>query len=357
MHPLYAVHHQRQHARLRVPAVVDAGAARRSDPRQASWGANITLRGRPPAILIFAPHKTGSTFFTSFLHDVAAHLGLCWYTDNAAFMYSPSDHTKCASPSCGHTGHQRRFESDDRGWGDCTAFTCEQLDVSAAAAQLTDSAMQRSPLSLSAANGFLWGTLRLPPAMRSAMAHVGTGPWQWYVVLHSRHPGDTLVSGYHSFGWTHPASPSASAMQRRAHESRQAAIRNRSVDDYVLSEAADLQRKYNVYFHLMRHPPTGVKLLRSRYEELVTAFPRWLATFVAALSPSYSKETLVATYRYLLRRHANAFSPDGRHKRSVRPGRFSEEVGAATIEALRQSHLKWWTELGYSLETGHGFLR
>ena len=120
MHPLYAVHHQRQHARLRVPAVVDAGAARRSDPRQASWGANITLRGRPPAILIFAPHKTGSTFFTSFLHDVAAHLGLCWYTDNAAFMYSPSDHTKCASPSCGHTGHQRRFESDDRGWGDCS---------------------------------------------------------------------------------------------------------------------------------------------------------------------------------------------------------------------------------------------
>ena len=350
---------------LRAPAVVDERAARSSDPRRTPWGANATLRGRPPAILILAPHKTGSTFFTAFMHDVASLLGLCWYTDNAAFMYAPSDHNKCASPSCGHAGVQRRFGGADRGWGDCTAFTDGQLRAAAAAAATSSGASDgraaaaaapaaeapaaAAALPLSACNGFLWGTLRLPPAMRSAAALLGTGPWQWYVVLHSRHPGDTLVSGYHSFGWTHPASPSASDAQRRAHAARQAAIRNRTVDEYVVSEAPELRRKYAAYAELMQGAPPGVRLVASKYEELVGHFPRWLAGLLAALQPSYDQPTLYALHRALIARHGRAFAPDGRHKRSVRPGRFAAEVSASAVQELRAAHAGWWTEqLGYS---------
>ena len=32
----------------------------------------------PPAILLFAPHKTGSTFFAAFLRDLSKQLELCW---------------------------------------------------------------------------------------------------------------------------------------------------------------------------------------------------------------------------------------------------------------------------------------
>ena len=61
-------------------------------PRQRATAAEPSV----PAILLFAPHKTGSTFFTALMHDLSRLLDLCWYTDNAAFMYAPNDFSKCA---------------------------------------------------------------------------------------------------------------------------------------------------------------------------------------------------------------------------------------------------------------------
>ena len=327
----------------------------------------------PAAILLFAPHKTGSTFFTAFMHDLHKQLDMCWYTDSAAFMYRPKDYSKCSSPSCSHAGAEKAYSADDRGWGDCTHFTSLRIreatecvagadgELSAAssgeisragAADASqggggsagggggggsdDSGSRQAPAGSSscvsshgARHGLLWGPLRLPAAMsaargllplqrpppvapvaeselasdgeivnaalRQARRAVNTqlppqlplllsrGVWQWLVVLHQRHPLDTLVSGYHSFGWTHPAAPGASEAQQRQHEERQAAVRNQSVDAYVLANAAELARKYKPYLELLRAPPASVRVLRSRYEEMVTAFPRWLSALLAAL--------------------------------------------------------------------------
>ena len=95
-----------------------------------------TAHGPPPAVVLFAPHKTASTFFTTFLHDLSRLLGLCWYSDNAAFTYAPSDHAKCAAPSCGHgDGTQRAFEPSDGGWGDCASFAEAQIRVASTCTQ------------------------------------------------------------------------------------------------------------------------------------------------------------------------------------------------------------------------------
>ena len=339
------VRQQALHARFR-PDVIAAPPT--ATPRRATQ--NATLSHQPAAaIVLFAPHKTGSTFFTSFLHDVATHLGLCWYTDNAAFMYSPQDHTKCASPSCGHEGPQRRFDSTDRGWGECTTFTGEMLRATRACTSRSGSSLPSAcpDQSSGAGKGVLWGALRLPGAMRVACDHLGSPPWQWYVVLHSRHPGDTLVSGYHSFGWTHPPPPRASAEQKRAHAARQAAIRNRTVDEYVLTEASDLRRKYVPYSRLLAAPPANVTLIRSKYEELVVDFPRWLGDLLAPLAPSFSPATLASLRAKLLAKHTKALAPDGKHKRSVAPGRFAAEVGVEAAARLRRENAGWWAELGY----------
>lgn len=373
--------------RRAVPAhVVDGGIARPSDPRRVPWGVDVMLSGRPPAIVLFAPHKTGSTFFTRFLHDLSELLGLCWYTDNAAFMYrSPHAHSKCASPSCGHAGAQRQFTSADRGWGDCTPFADSHLRAAStcASGRVVTSAGDTAthagvdgransmrqdgvpeeqaiavPCSgrqrLSAANGVAWGALRLPEQMRTAVRLLGEPPWHWYMVLHARHPGDTLVSGYHSFGWTHPAAPLASAMQRRAHATRQASVRNLTLDQYVASNAAELARKYLPYSELLARTgtpggraPAHTTIISSRYEEMVTAFPRWLSSFMAHLSPSYSNQTLQSVHAELLRRHARAFVADGRHKRSVAPGRFASDVSTVTANEQRRLHREWWQRLGY----------
>lgn len=355
-----------------VPKVVESGAARNSDPRRVPWGANVTIRGPPPAIVFFAPHKTGSTFFTLLLYDLASLLGLCWYTENAGFMYSPNDFSKCASPSCGHAGSQRQYAPSDRGWGDCTPFATEELrlastcasaatadgtGVAVAAADHDDHGGRRQRCStgegggrvLSAQNGVAWGVIRLPDGMRAATTLLGASPWQWYVVLHSRHPGDTLVSGYHSFGWTHPAAPGATAAQSSEHAVRQAAVRNQTVDTYVADYAAELRGKYAPYALLRREAPNrGAVVVPSKYEDVVTDFPKWVGALVGKLAPSYDDATIARTIRELVRRHSKAFRPDGKHKRSVKPGRFDAEVSAGAAARLRLEHKEWWAELGYA---------
>ena len=411
--------------------------------------ANVSVvAAGPAAILLFAPHKTGSTFFTAFMHDLHEQLGMCWYTDSAAFMYHPKDYSKCSSPSCGHAGEEKAYSPDDRGWGDCTHFTSlrireasecvagaggEQSAVSSGvisradaadasqsgeggagasgsggsgsggSRQLSTAGSGQAPAGSSscvgshgARHGLLWGPLRLPAAMnaargllplqrlpplapirepelvsdggianaalRQARRAVNTqlppqrppplapGAWQWLVVLHQRHPLDTLVSGYHSFGWTHPAAPGASEAQQRQHEERQAAVRNQSIDAYVLANAAELARKYKPYLELLREPPSPhTRVLRSRYEEMVTAFPRWLSTLLAALEGSrVPPERLQAAKAELLRAHAGTFKPDGKHKRSVLPGRYERELKPETTAAAIHQHQDMFSLLGYS---------
>ena len=430
-----------------APVITLALAARVQKASAANF--SVVAAG-PTAILLFAPHKTGSTFFTAFMHDLHEQLGMCWYTDSAAFMYHPKDYSKCSSPSCGHAGEEKAYSPEDRGWGDCTHFTSLRIreasecvadaggkqpavnsgvisradaadasqsgeggagasgsgrggSGSGGSLQLSTAGSRQAPAGSSSCvgshgvrHGLLWGPLRLPAAMsaargllplqrpppvapvaeselasggeivhaalRQARRAVNTqlppqlplplsrGVWQWLVVLHQRHPLDTLVSGYHSFGWTHPAAPGASEAQQRQHEERQAAVRNQSVDAYVLANAAELARKYKPYLELLRESPSPhTRVLRSRYEEMVTAFPRWLSTLLAALEGSrVPPERLLAAKAELLRVHAGTFKPDGKHKRSVLPGRYQRELKPETIAAAIHQHQDMFSLLGYS---------
>ena len=430
-----------------APVITLALAARVQKASAANF--SVVAAG-PTAILLFAPHKTGSTFFTAFMHDLHEQLGMCWYTDSAAFMYHPKDYSKCSSPSCGHAGEEKAYSPEDRGWGDCTHFTSLRIreasecvagaggkqpavssgvisradaadasqsgeggagasgsgrggSGSGGSLQLSTAGSRQAPAGSSSCvgshgvrHGLLWGPLRLPAAMsaargllplqrpppvapvaeselasggeivhaalRQARRAVNTqlppqlplplsrGVWQWLVVLHQRHPLDTLVSGYHSFGWTPPAAPGASEAQQRQHEERQAAVRNQSVDAYVLANAAELARKYKPYLELLRESPSPhTRVLRSRYEEMVTAFPRWLSTLLAALEGSrVPPERLLAAKAELLRVHAGTFKPDGKHKRSVLPGRYQRELKPETIAAAIHQHQDMFSLLGYS---------
>ena len=212
--------------------------------------------------------------------------------------------------------------------------------------------------SQSARHGLLWGPLRLPPAIRAARGLLSLGAWRWKVVLHQRHPLDTLVSGYHSFGWTHPAPPGATDQQRREHDQRQAAVRNLTVDQYCLDNAPELRRKYAPYLELLRGEHAGasssasVRLVRSRYEEMVTAFPRWLEQLLNALMEGhYPAATRATVLAKLTSTHAGAFRPDGKHKRSVLPGRFRRELKAETIATAAREYAEWFGALGYGEET------
>ena len=417
-----------------------------SDPTRTPWGVNATLHGPPPAIVLFAPHKTASTFFTTLLHDLSRLLGLCWYSDNVGFTYSPPDNSKCGSPSCGHRAEQQKaFQVGDGGWGDCSGFAGTQILIAsmciqeqqpqekqqqqvvsesgatrAAAAAGDEEASIRPfygidngdnqteypwvvddwledgmkgwiaeeeaaeeeqeqglascgiPPPISATNGVAWGALRLPAGMRRALTTLGTPPWHWYLILHQRHPGDTLVSEYHSFGWTHPPPPNASPEQKRRHAERQAVIRNTSAAKYVSDHLEDLRSKYVPYMEVLDAlkqqklqrgggsaaadapaalpalDTTHLSIIRSKYEELVTDFAKWLDTLLTALATSYTRATLDIVRAALLEKHKRSFDPNGKHKKSVKPGRYDAEVLPAAATEHKKRHAAWWAPLGYA---------
>ena len=93
--------------------------------------------------------------------------------------------------------------------------------------------------------------------------------------------------------------------------------------------------------------PNGapVTLIRSKYEDLVSDFASWIDTLLAHLTPSYAPATLKRVREELIERLSKSFTPDGRHRRSVSPGRSNAELSAQTIEALRSGA---WSQLGYS---------
>ena len=216
---------------------------------------------------------------------------------------------------------------------------------------------------LSAVNGVAWGAVRLPPAMRRARGCFGVAPWQWYVLLHQRSPGDTLVSEYHSFGWSHPPAPKATAEQKAAHHARQARIRNTTVAQYVAEHMPELRKKYMPYLELIDEAATGtglssaqgqrggagggVTIVRSRYEEMVTDFSAWLEPILAQLAVSYTPQTLAILREALLMRHASSFKSDGKHRRSIVPGRYEAEVDALARGEHQRVHNEWWHQLGY----------
>ena len=80
---------------------------------------------------------------------------------------------------------------------------------------------------------------------------------------------------------------------------------------------------------------------------MVTFFPQWLSQLTLALRGTYTDASLAMVTAQLLRKHAHAFSPDGKHKRSVLPGRFADELAPETIARMHREHRSWWAELGY----------
>ena len=91
-----------------------------------------------------------------------------------------------------------------------------------------------------------------------------------------------------------------------------------------------------------------VSVLRSRYEDLVSDFGPWLDQLIASLSQSYTPHSLARLREELLQRHGRAsFTANGRHRRSVVPGRYAAEVDAAAARSQRHVHRELWELLGY----------
>lgn len=139
-----------------------------------------------------------------------------------------------------------------------------------------------------------------------------------------RDPRDLLVSGYYSFGFTHPFSPVPEI--RAKQEARRAAIQAKSIDQYVLDEAPTTRGHFETLLRLTRDCPRATLL---RYEDMLQDWPRFEGELLTVL------EFAPATLADL---HARSRPPEredaASHRRRGRPGDHAEKLRPETVARL-----------------------
>lgn len=146
-------------------------------------------------------------------------------------------------------------------------------------------------------------------------------------VWHHRHPLDSLVSQYRSYGWTHSKPPD---MDPKEWEQRQAKIRNRSLETYALRYIGVRKTYIRSVCAALRD---GRDVLSS-YELMVGDFPDWLKHVATALRVAEANRT--GFVDAMVGRFAKEFHTDGRHRSFLFPGSHRSAMSEGAVARLRQ---------------------
>jgi hypothetical protein len=162
-------------------------------------------------------------------------------------------------------------------------------------------------------------------------------------IFQVRDPRDILVSQFHSLGWRHTEEGFTPQQSKN-----RAAIRQLTLDQYVLDEELALKPLVRRYEVLMSRPPQASDRI-VHYEQMVTDFPGWLARFVPAFD--FSRPNWICRkYSLKYRREFQADPDPDAHKRSVVPGRYAAEINCDTIRRLNARLEPVLRAFGYPLE-------
>jgi hypothetical protein len=150
----------------------------------------------------------------------------------------------------------------------------------------------------------------------------------YLVVIVLRDPRDVLVSGYYSYAFSH-ALPQAD-LHRQAFTDYRDRTRSLSLDEYAIHACAGTRQQYERYLTFADQHP-GAYL--TRYEEMLTDFPRWLDNLLA-----YCQLSITPALRQRLLAEAQAARQQkedlSRHRRQATPGEHGRKLQPATITYL-----------------------
>lgn len=153
-----------------------------------------------------------------------------------------------------------------------------------------------------------------------------------------RDPRDLLVSGYYSFGFTHPWSPVPEL--RAVQEARRADISAKSIDEYALDEAATTLGHFATLARVLDACRRATLL---RYEDMLEEWPRFERGLTSVLE--YSEDDLAE-----LRRRATPPETEDptAHRRQGRPGDHRRKLRPETIARLDRILAPTLAAFGYA---------
>jgi len=271
--------------------------------------------GKPLGVLWVAPHKSGSTFLKRLLGAASAFRATCHLSDTQC--YTGAGYCKGAV-----TIEKNHVPLNAGGWPDCYRLFKAAID-----GHREKDKPHTAGLHLER-TVYVYGPHRDDTGENSHFAdvqHDVTRVWQL------RHPLDSLVSQYRSYGWTHPKAP---GMDPKTWEQQQAKIRNTPLETYALSFIGIRKRYIRSVCAALRD---GRDVLSS-YELMVGDFPGWLRHVATVLRIAEASRT--GFVDDMVGRFAMEFQKaDTRHKSFLFPGSHRTEMSEGTIARLKQSLL------------------
>jgi hypothetical protein len=278
------------------------------------WQDKLRCSSSHQSLLFFTVHKAASSFAAQLLHRIARDHEICTLDyDGYLRAVGPNTADQALRPTL-----EAIFHSD----------------------QADDSDDLQSRLNiLFQPQGCLYAPIRRPTLLASLKQ---LDRFQSIVLL--RDPRDCLTSLYFSIAYSHrPPENSEAREQFFAHREE---VRQREIDEFVLSEAPHWMQRYTQYCKALHEHP-HVHLLT--YEQLVLDFPSWLDRLSEIWGLTFS--------RRLRNRLMNMASFDVKsediysHKRQVLPGDHRRKLQPDTIRQVTELFRPVLEPLGYSVDT------
>eukprot|EP00045_Choanoeca_perplexa_P003384 m.30882 g.30882 ORF g.30882 m.30882 type:complete len:402 (+) comp12011_c0_seq1:200-1405(+) len=297
----------------------------------------------PVAAFFLAPHKTASVFVNELLHSITMATDRCWYRIAQQSRSGVcADYGRCTINRSMIMSHY--FKPAPLFCPNWTRTEIEALHTHTLA-QWKEPALQH-PVAL---HGFTYGPIRIHQLPGNTYTRLQQMGFDTLLVFHRRHPLDQIVSEYYSFAFTHPPPNKRTASQEQIDEfyEHQHQLQVQGVDAYARVQfARDIwwESRYGLYFAHLAQPKEfqNVRVLHSKYEDMVLTFPTWLAALLEALRVD-SKQLL----DYMVKKHGNSFQADGKHKRHVLPGAHKQDLNTSTIASLWDDYGDKFSLLGY----------
>jgi hypothetical protein len=158
----------------------------------------------------------------------------------------------------------------------------------------------------------------------------------YHVFLQFRDPRDVLTSLYFSTAYSH-------ALINQKMVDRRKKAMAKTIDEYVLENAAQYERIYRQYCEILLGDP---KILFLKYELMVAEFDNWINQLCEHLALTHHKDVVEA-----IKKKAN-FQVSGEdiysQRRQVSPGDFRRKLKPKTIEQLNSSFSYVLEQLEYS---------
>ncbi|MFO0828264.1 MAG: hypothetical protein U0572_08950 [Phycisphaerales bacterium] len=164
------------------------------------------------------------------------------------------------------------------------------------------------------------------------------------VLLHLRDPRDVLVSRF--FWQTYRLGKAPGGMNPK--EEERETWDGAGIDEFVLGEAPEFQRRYHVLTSTFLGRP-NVHLIT--YEQMVNAHGDWLRGFARAFEHRKSAAYAEDVCKRLVESHKGEFIQDEEdrysHKRQIQPGDHQRKLKPQTIDRLNVEFAETLGHLGY----------